>query len=139
MAARDLHHIRHLLEFLDRMNTNMYEVEITTDFPDGANRDLGLVLQTKSRISVRNLENLNRLFTEIHEHHVSPQVTYICFTNIVLSGNIDLVKKSVDIIFHTFENIENILHQLVDIPIPTYELNLKLLQRGMRDRLLMQS
>ena len=85
---------------------------------------------------MRGIDSIFRIQSLIEENSQFRQthITQIRFTNPVISGSIDIVQKSVNIIFHTNENIENILHQLVDIPIPTYELNLKILHTAAHQR-----
>lgn len=131
MAGRDFHPLHTLFQFLDRMNTSMFEVEVIVDFPEEYSpyQHYGTLIQTKSIFTVRNIDTIERLLNDIRS---SSHVSTITFTNTILSGSIDFTKKTVNIIFHTIENIENILHQLIDIPIPTFELNLKLLHTGMR-------
>jgi len=134
MAAREHHHIYELFHFLDRMNTSNFEVEIISDFTEGNFGEFGNTIETKTKLIVRSFESMQRLFYTVNNNRPSTYITHISFTNVVLSGTIDLVKRKVDIIFHTLENIQNILHQLVDVPIPTYELNIKLLNTGVRPR-----
>ena len=128
---RDFAQLRNLFLFLDRMNTSIFEVELTFEYPETNNllTQHGTVLQNKSILSLRGLESIFRIHTLIEENVQFRQtyITSIRFTNTILSGTVDMTHKSVSIIFHTIENIENIIHQLIDIPIPTFELNLKIL------------
>ncbi len=135
---RDFADLRNLFMFLDRMNTNIFEIELTFEYPE-TNTLLtqhGTVLQNKSTISLRGVESIFQIQHLIEENAQfrHSQITQIRFTNPVISGTIDIAEKKVNIIFHTIENIENILHQLVDIPIPNYELNLKIIHTAAHQR-----
>lgn len=134
MELRPNHYISELFHFLDRMNTSNFEVEVISDFGEGAFREFGNPIETKTKLLLHSFESMNRLFHTIHNNPPSTHITHISFTNVILSGSIDFIKRKVDIIFHTLENIQNIIHQLVDISIPTFELNLKLLDTRLRPR-----
>lgn len=134
MALRSNHYISELFHFLDRMNTSNFEVELVSDFGEGAFREFGNPIETKTKLLLNSFESMNRLFHTIHNNPPSTYITHISFTNVVLSGSIDFTKRKVDIIFHTLENIQNIIYQLVDVPIPTFELNIKLLDTRSRQR-----
>ncbi len=132
---RTFHHLRELFSFLDRMNTSVYEVEMSMEYPGVGNNMLaqyGRLIQNKSVMSVRgteNLLNIHRLLEDV-THFSQSLITHVSFTNAVLSGTINFEEKNVSILFHTSEDIANIVHQLIDIPMPTFELNLKIFHPG---------
>ncbi len=132
------HHLRELFSFLDRMNTNVYEVEMTMEYPDINNNILtehGTIVQNRSVLRVRGTDHLQRLNTLLEDvvHFRQSRITHVSFTNTILSGTINFEEKNVSIMFHTSESIENIVHQLIDIPMPTFELNLKIFHSGHRN------
>lgn len=133
MVREEIQYLHDILQFLDRMNTTAIEVDVVTDFPDAnaLNQRYGTTLRTKTTLNVRGIDNLFQLFEEVSQTS-STWVVHISFTNAVMSGTINILQKSVNFIFHTIENIENIVHQLIDIPIPTFELNIKFLYTGIR-------
>lgn len=134
MGTEEIHSIHELFEFLDRMNTSMFEVEVVSDTSDGTLREFGTILETKTKLILHTFQSIVLLFHTIQNDRASRYITNISFTNVILSGTIDFLTKKVDIIFHTIEDIQNILHQLVDIPIPRFELNIKLIHTGQRRR-----
>lgn len=134
MASRENHEIHELFHFLDRLNTSNFEVEIISDFAEGLFRDFGNPIETKTKLILNSFESMYRLFYTISDNRPSTFITHISFTNVILSGTIDFPKRKIDIIFHTLENIQNVIYQLVDVPIPTFELNIKLLHTRGRQR-----
>ncbi len=114
MGTEEIHSIHELFEFLDRMNTSMFEVEVVSDISDGNLREFGTILETKTKLILQTFQSMLLLFHTIQNDRASRYITTISFTNVVLSGTIDFLTKKVTIIFHTIENIQNILHQLVD-------------------------
>lgn len=131
---RDFAQLRELFAFLERMNTNMFELEVVMDNPEGNNMitQFGTAIQNKTTVSLRGIQNLLEIHSLIEQstHFRQAHIEQIRFTNTIISGHINMQNRSVSIIFHTIDNIENIIHQLIDIPIPTFELNIKIFHTG---------
>ncbi len=131
---RDFAQLRELFAFLERMNTNMFEIELIIDNPEGNNMitQFGTTIQNKTTVSLRGIQNLFEIHSLIEQssHFRQAYIEQIRFTNTIVSGHINMQTRSVSIIFHTIDSIENIVHQLIDIPIPTFELNIKIFHTG---------
>ncbi len=131
---RDFAQLRELFAFLERMNTNMFEIELIIDNPEGNNMitQFGTTIQNKTTVSLRGIQNLLEIHSLIEQssHFRQAYIEQIRFTNTIVSGHINMQTRSVSIIFHTIDSIENIVHQLIDIPIPTFELNIKIFHTG---------
>ena len=131
---RDFAQLRGLFAFLERMNTNMFELEVVMDNPEGNNiiTQFGTAIQNKTTVSLRGIQNLLEIHSLIEQstHFRQAHIEQIRFTNTIISGHINMQNRSVSIIFHTIDSIENIIHQLIDIPIPTFELNIKIFHTG---------
>jgi hypothetical protein len=131
---RDFAQLRELFAFLERMNTNMFELELIMDNPEGNNMitQFGTAIQNKTTVSLRGIQNLLEIQSLIEQstHFRQAYIEQIRFTNTIVSGHINMQSRSVSIIFHTIDSIENIVHQLIDIPIPTFELNIKIFHTG---------
>lgn len=127
---RDFAQLRGLFNFLERMNTSIFEIELVMDNPDGNNvlTQFGTAIQNKTTLNLRGVQNLLEIHSLIEQSNNFRQsyIEHIRFTNTIISGSINMSSRSVSIIFHTIDSIENIVHQLIDIPIPTFELNLKI-------------
>ncbi len=128
---REFGFLRNFFVFLDRMNTSVFEVELMVENPDVTNNltQYGAILQNKTTLSLRGMDNLFQIQSMIEDspHLRNSYILHISFTNSVLSGTIDMNTKTVSVIFHNNENIENIIHQLIDIRIPHFELNIKII------------
>jgi hypothetical protein len=120
------------------MNTSVFELELMIENPDVTNglTQYGAILQNKTTLSLRGMDNLFQIQSMIEE---SPRlrnsyILHISFTNSILSGTIDMSTRTVSVIFHNNENIENIIHQLIDIQISHFELNIKIIYTSTRNR-----